>query len=261
MSNIGTMSNHIEQKLKKFIKLSIPGTVCLAQWLEEVGISRDLQKRYKKSGWLVPIGTGAFIKIGDKVEWQGGIYSIQSQLKTLIYPGALTAIAMQGGAHYIRMGRENLYLFAPLHTKLPKWFKDCEWEVNIRFHQSNFLPAGLGLNDYEVKDFKIKLSSLERAILECLHLTPNKVDLVECYQIMEGLVTLRPKLLQELLEGCTSIKVIRLFLYMAKKANHPWYKHLNKEKFNIGAGDRSIVKNGVYIASHKITIPRELSEL
>lgn len=255
------MDTNKESKLKNFLQSSLPGTVCLASWLEETSISRDLQKRYRKSGWLESIGTGAFIKTKDKVGWEGGIYAIQEQAKTTIYPGALTALSLQGSAHYIRMGRESLHLFAPLRTLLPKWFKDHEWGVGIKFHRSNFLPGGVGLTDYAVQGFTIKISSLERAILECLYLAPDKVDLVECYHIMEGLTTLRPALLQELLEGCSSVKVTRLFLYMAEKANHAWFKYLDRSKFHIGSGDRNISKNGVYIASHKITIPKELAEL
>jgi hypothetical protein len=76
----------------------------------------------------------------------------------------------------------------------------------------------------------LSISSPERAILECLYLAPEKMDLVECYQVMEGLTTLRPALLQQLLEQCHSIKVKRLFLYMAKKAGHDWFKRLNTEK-------------------------------
>jgi hypothetical protein len=178
-----------------------------------------------------------------------------------IYPGALSAISLQGSAHYIRLGRENLYIFTPTNIVLPKWFKNHQWKENVICHSSNFLPEKLGMNEYKVRDFEIKISSLERAILECLYLAPKKLDLIECYQIIEGLTTLSPTILQELLEGCTSIKVKRLFLYMAEKANHAWFKYLNKEKLDLGKGDRNVVKGGIYIAKYKITVPRGLSEL
>lgn len=255
------MSTNIDSKIKKLLQSSVSGTVCLASWLEEIGISRDLQKRYKKSGWLESIGTGAFIRSGDKVEWSGAIYSIQDQLKLSIHPAALTSIALQGRAHYVRMGKEALYLFAPPRTILPKWFKNYDWGKDITFSRSSFLPCSVGFTKYDLPGFSINISSLERAMLECLYLAPEKIDLVECYQIMEGLTTLRPKLLQELLEKCTSVKVTRLFLYLAEKADHAWYPHLNLQNFDLGHGDRSIVKGGVYIAKYKITVPKELSEL
>lgn len=255
------MSIPNQHKLKQLLQQWPNATVATAAWLESVGISKQLRLRYQKSQWLEALSTGAFKKAGDKIGWQGGIYAIQKQAKLNLHPGALTAIALHGSAHYIRMGRENLHLFGLPHTSLPQWFKKYKWDMDVEFYRSAFLSAGLGFNDYQVKDFTIKISSLERAILECLYLAPDKTDLVECYQIMEGLTTLRPALLQELLEGCTSIKVTRLFLYMAEKANHAWFKYLKKEKFDIGKGERSLVKDGVYIASYKITVPRELAEL
>ena len=82
---------------------------------------------------------------------------------------------------------------------------------------------------------------------------------MECYQVMEGLTTLRPKLLQQLLEQCGSIKVKRLFLYMAHKAGHAWAQRLDREKIDIGSGARAITKGGVYVASFGLTLPEELA--
>jgi hypothetical protein len=39
---------------------------------------------------------------------------------------------------------------------------------------------------------------------------------------MEGLNTLRPDLVQELLEKCSSVKVKRLFMHLAEQFQHPW---------------------------------------
>lgn len=255
------MSTKRQFKLKKLLQSVPNGAVCLATWLESIGISRDLQTRYRKSGWLMSIGIGAFIKPGDNVEWQGGVYAIQKQANLSIHPGGLTALTFQGLAHYLRLGGGTVYLFAKPRTILPKWFKNNDWNKPVEFYRSAFLPESLGLVEYKESMFSINISTPERAILECLYLAPEKMDLVECYQIMEGLVNLRPQLIQELLEKCTSIKVSRLFLYMAERSKHAWLKHLDKTKFNLGKGDRSIVKNGVYISSYKITIPKELANL
>ena len=42
--NIGSMTTHNETKLRKLLNNIKPETVILASWLEELGISRDLQK-------------------------------------------------------------------------------------------------------------------------------------------------------------------------------------------------------------------------
>jgi len=78
---------------------------------------------------------------------------------------------------------------------------------------------------------------------------------------MEGLTTLRPKLLQPLLEKCSSVKVKRLFLYMAEKAGHDWLKDLDISKFDLGSGDRALTKGGVYVSRYGLTLPEELVKL
>jgi Transcriptional regulator, AbiEi antitoxin, Type IV TA system len=97
-------------------------------------------------------------------------------------------------------------------------------------------------------------------MMECLYLAPEKQELMECYELIEGLNSLRPQSVQALLENCTSVKVKRLFLYMAEKTKHEWFQYLDLNKIDLGTGKRSLVKNGVYSVKYKITVPRELEE-
>ncbi|AIF81172.1 hypothetical protein I862_03055 [endosymbiont of Acanthamoeba sp. UWC8] len=192
--------------------------------------------------------------------WHGGVYAIQKEEKPpLIHVGGLTAIILQGSGHYIRF-KEAIQLFGQYKVNLPRWFKQYKWEEPIEYYSTNFLPAELALTTYKEKNFSIIVSALERAILECLYLAPDKIDLVECYQIIEGLTGLRPDILQELLENCSSIKVKRLFMYMADKANHDWLKFIDLTDINLGKGKRSIVKNGAYNIKYAITISKELEK-
>ena len=78
---------------------------------------------------------------------------------------------------------------------------------------------------------------------------------------MEGLANLRPQLVEQLLKECTSIKVKRLFLYMADKVRHQWLPFVDQSNLELGKGDRSIAPNGVYIAKFKIIVPKELAQL
>ena len=78
---------------------------------------------------------------------------------------------------------------------------------------------------------------------------------------MEGLNNLRPASVQKLLEACKSIKVKRLFLYMADKANHDWVRYLNLDNVDLGSGKRSIVADGIYVAKYQITVPKALESM
>jgi hypothetical protein len=255
------MTINIKKKLTKLIESHTPGTVCLSGWLESLGISGVLQNYYSKSGWLESIGTGAFKRPKEIISWQGALYSLQHQANLPVHAGGLTALSLHGQAHYIRSENELVYLFSPPKTKLPKWFREYNWGRTIENISTSFLATGVGLVEHENRTFNIKISSAERAILECLYLTPDKMNLVECYQVLEGLVNLRPALLQELLESCKSIKVKRLFFYMAEKAALQWFDFIDRSKISLGKGHRSIVKNGVYIAGYDMSIPQELTDL
>ena len=114
------MTTENEQKIKKLLTQHKPGTVCLAAWLESLGISHDLQKHYRKGGWLQSLGTGAFKRPGDNIQWQGGLYALQYQASLALHVGALTALSLQGLAHYFRLSqKEKVFLFSPTKTTLP----------------------------------------------------------------------------------------------------------------------------------------------
>lgn len=255
------MSTNNEIKLKRLLDIHVPGTIILASWLDANGFSYDLQQRYRKSGWLESIGVGAFKRPNDNISWQGAVYSLQKQANLSVHVGGLTALSLLGYSHYIRTGIETVYLFSKLKTKLPAWFEKYAWNEPVSHTRTSFLPTEKGLEENNVGSFQIKIASPERAILECLYLTPAKQDLLETYQILSGLVNLRPDIVQTLLNECKSVKVKRLFLYMLKKANHQWGQFLDLSQVNLGTGDRAIVRNGIYDAEYNITVPKELSQL
>lgn len=253
------MSTQNEAKITKLLNQHKVGTVYLASWLEDSGISRDLQKRYRRSGWLESVGAGAFKRPSEDVGWQGGLYALQAQAQLPVHAGALTALSMQGFAHYARTSSEHVFLFSPPKTPLPAWFRRHEWGQPIRHFQTSMLSEDVGLTDYEEKNFSIKISAPERAIFECLYLAPEDVDLVESFQVMEGLTNLRPRLVNELLHACTSVKAKRLFLYLAEKAGHQWLSEVDTQKLDLGEGHRRLTDGGVYVSKYKLTLPRELA--
>jgi len=247
-------------KINQLLNLQPYGVVLLSAWLSKRGYNLDLLKEYKKSKWLESIGTGAMIRSGDKVDYEGAIYAFQKQSALSIHPGGRTALSMLGKAHYLELAATKAILFGDKGEKLPPWFKKYDWGVNVDYYQSSFLPIDMGFTDFEHKSFTLKVSGAARAIMECLYLAPRKQDLLECYELMEGLNNLKPDLVQNLLEQCKSVKVKRLFMYMSEKAGHGWAEYLALENIDLGRGKRSVVNNGVYVSKYKITVPKELEE-
>lgn len=236
------------------------GVVLLAAWLGKEGYSLDLLKRYRKSQWLESMGHGALKRYGDNVGYEGALFALQKQLKQSIHPGGKTALSLLGKSHYLDLSAKKVVLFGASNEKPPAWFRNHDWGVRVEYHAVKFLPPEAGLVDLEFKSFSIKVSGAPRALMECLYLSPKKQNLLECYQFMEGLNNLRPDQVQNLLERCGSVKVKRLFLYMAEKAGHSWLEYLNLDKIDLGSGKRSIVDNGVYDRKYQITIPKVSEE-
>ncbi len=245
-------------KLQNLLEHWVSGQVATTPWLESLSISRQLTWRYLQSGWIESFGHGAYKKKNDKISCYAGISAAQQQLGMNVHIGAGTALAMKGYSHYIRFGKEKIYAFSHLNQKLPKWLREHEWENPVEFVKTSFLPENLGVEEFDFNGLNVKTSSPERAILECLYLSPNNFDLLESYQITEGLTTLRPDLLQELLEQCSCVRAKRLFLYMADKANLPVLKYLKLDKVNLGKGARAIVNNGTYDSKYQISLSEEL---
>jgi hypothetical protein len=256
----GSMTTENGTKINQLLHEQPPGVVLQSFWLAQQGYSIELQKHYRKSNWLRSIGMGAMIRAGDQVGYEGGIYALQKQSNFTIHPGGRTAFSLLGKAHYLDLVPKRVIVFGDKGEKLPAWFKNHDWRITIDYYQTSFLPPDIGLTEVEVKSFSIKTSGAARALMECLYLAPEKQALMECFEFMEGLNNLPPKQVQALLEKCQSVKVNRLFLYMAEKAGHSWFRYLDLKNVDLGRGKRSVVKNGVYVNKYQITVPKELEQ-
>ena len=253
------MDTHSRNFLKSLLAVWPPHTVATSAWLEKHGISRFLKQRYLKSGWVKSLGYGAIARAYEQVDWPGGLWALQTQTELPVHVGGKSAFALQGSSHYIRFGQEELSLFMPRETKLPRWFLEGAWSVTLQVVKTNFLDPHLGLTDLSVSGINVKISSLERAALEILYLAPKRETYGEINLLFESLNLLRPDLIQELLMNCKNSKVIRLFLYLGETHQHPWFSQLDLDKICLGAGVLQLSKGGVFIKKYQMTVPKELT--
>jgi hypothetical protein len=250
------------EKINQLMQEWVRGTVKLSTELEQKGYSKDLLQKYLRSRWLESLGYGAFKLAGDDVEWFGAISALQEQKHFSVHPGGKTALEIKGYAHYLSGEFTSIHLFGKYSENLPKWFRDQEWRVNINYVQTKLFGDDVNkyLSDSEIKNVRIKVSSPEMAAMEMIQLVPKGQSFDEAEKIMEGLTTLRPQIVQELLEKCNSVKVKRLFLFMSEKSQHQWFNNLDTDKVNLGSGKRMVVPKGVLDKKYQITVPREYAE-
>ena len=187
----------------------------------------------------------------------GGLYAIQAQLGLKIHVAARTALEMQGFAHFVPLGNPPITLFGEPGERLPSWFRNHDWGAPVNYVQTNLFPPTCDntLRKREVGTFAILVSSPERAIMEELYLVRERHSLEGGRLLMEGLTTLRPSHVQELLEKCTSVKVKRLFMALAEQSNHSWVKRVDLSKIDFGEGKRVLIKGGRLHPKYQITLP------
>lgn len=254
------MSTEKQSKINKLLQNLPQGTILVSSWLRDQGYSLELQKKYRKSKWLESIGQGAMKRTGESVRLEGAIYALQNQLNLSVHIGGKSALGLLGKAHFLEFDKKEVTLFGQGKELLPKWFLNFPWDEKLNYHSSNFLPKEGNMVDLQVKNYSIRISGPIRAMMECLYLAPENQSLIECNEFMESLNNLAPKTVERMLVECNSIKVKRLFLFLAEKAGHAWYKHIDLGKIDLGSGTRSLVAGGTFIKKYKIIVPSELSE-
>ena len=232
-------------KINKLLQKWPNNAVATAKWLKSEGVDHRLASKYVRSGWLNRLGHGAYVRAGSSVDWAGGVHALQTQLGLDVHLGGVTAMELRGHAHYLAIGGRAIVLFGTLGTKLPAWFSAQHWSQPVTlvttgvFQDCNDCTSILNVDGVE-----LATASLERAAFEMMYLVPMRQSYEEAVQIMETLTTLRPQVVQQLLESCTSVKTKRLFMHVAEQLELPCLPHLDVSDVNFGSGRRSIHRGG-----------------
>ena len=252
------MTSENGSKINRLLRIWPHGAVAVLHWLRQQGLYQQLVHAYEKSAWIRRIGQGAYVRVGDTIHWTGGLYAMQAQMGLPVHVGGKTALEMQGYAHYLPLGKGAVVaLFGTPGTRLPAWFQQYDWGVELRYITTRLFDDAIdaGLTKKELGSYAVTISTPERAILEVMYGIPRDASFEEGALLMEGLTTLRPRMLQVLLEQCRSVKVKRLFMYLAEDCNHAWVKKLDVSKVDLGKGKRMIVKGGRFNSKYNITVP------
>ena len=248
-------------KIQQIMEAKPNMSLLFGDWLSRQGLGSKEQSAYMKRGWLERISKGVYVLRGKKPALLDVVAAYNEQLGKHCVVGAYTALELRGYSHYVSLGKPAAYLFTDRFSKLPTWIMTYEWNMAVKYMTTSFLGDDQkGVEEMAVGSDTLLVSSPERAFLECLNLPDATSSLLDLYYIMEGLTTLRPALLQQLLESCTSKKVKRLFLYMAEKAGHPWFKALKLESIETGTCRLMAAPIGKYIAKYNMTIPKDLAD-
>ncbi len=246
------------------------GVAVPSAWLTERGISPQLVRKYVASGWLTQLAHGAYARPASPVGWQGVVLAVQRLAKLPIHVGGLSALNLQGLAHYLPLGGESrihLWSHSKIVARLPAWATAITIQQTLVLHSQRLFEttttqAGLANLSTRIRDWTLTISSPERAILEVLSLVDETTaGFTHAAELFEGLSALRPALVQQLLESCCSIKVRRLFLFLATRQDMPWSRKLKIDRITIGHGKRLVTRGGRLDSRFLITVPERFVAL
>jgi len=258
------------------------GFVVDSTWLKEMGLSASSIHGYVRNGWLEHLAPRLYrrgnpsLGDGQSVRWEICLLSLQNIMKRPIHAGAMTALELAGYWQYATLGRRRVWLYtddrrargllsrAPLDAepelRTRRLFKDPDLGIEARVLDLATSTLGAGIEPGPARSplwkQHLSVSSLERAILEVLAEIPSAISFEHGGELFEGLTTLRPALMKELLLSCTSIKAKRLFFYFSAQHRSRGRKHLRPEDFDLGSGKRQIVPGGEFDSGFQITVPR-----
>ncbi len=254
-----THGKHMGIKIKQLLDSWPPNGVRAVSALKELGYSQDLLNRYRYSGWLKSIGSGALMRPKDEPTLIGAFYALQQDLKLNVHIGGRSALEIRGRGHYIRQGKQTIWIFGEV-GRLPAWFLNYKWDEEIHLVGEKFLEPHLseGLVSLDSPNSEVLVSNDVRAMLELLSLVPKNQSLDEAKELMGGLTNSNPKEVVKLLKYCKSVKAKRLFLLLAEVCGHEWAKAIDQKQIDLGKGVRHLIPGGKLNKKYQLVVPESI---
>lgn len=221
-------------KLKTLYTRVAPGTPLTSEDLATLGISADLAVHYVRSGWLVRLARGVFCRPSDTLALPPSLALLQRRFAGL-HVGGKTALDWHGVRHYVAQ-QPVLHLYGWAAARLPDWFTE---RFPAEYHRKRLFDeqpeAMLHVGPFELDGGAPQVSAPERALLEMLSEVGVRQPLQEARELTESGYNLRAKVLQELLQHCTSVKTVRLCLEVGREYTLPWAAKLDPGRLPTGS--------------------------
>ena len=252
------------ERRKALSKLVPEGAIVTRQWLLENQFDRHAIDNLVKTDQLHVISYGIYGRGELPNSWEPIIYALQAYHRSDCVVGGLTALELQGLAHYLPLSKQKQHVQLYTPEPLPKWVTN--FSSNLIFIRHNSSEVFKNLEERNTEFFTKKrewrenldgiiISIPERAMLETLLGVPDKLSFDHANELMQGMTSFSPRVVQSVLEQCTNVKCKRLFLWLSERQNYPWFAKLNLKKIDLGAGNRMLVKGGKLNKKYHITVP------
>lgn len=204
------------------------GALVTRSWLKDHNISNHAIDNLLKSNQLTTVKNGIYKREGSIVEWGDVVCFLQRAQKTDLTIGGITALELEKLSHYLAFSnKRTVHLYGK--DSLPFWLNRATDSASFIKHSLGDMlgqPVTQTLQD-QLSNFTktfswkgnkegLRMPTPERAILEVLDEVPAKISFEHADELMQGLTTLSPRALQQLLEIFNNVKVRRLFFILLK---------------------------------------------
>jgi hypothetical protein len=272
VKSTASQDDGVKGAYKQPLKALLPyGMLATKKWLAEQGLSAHALDNAVKTETLLLLATGVYSQYSRSVSWEGVTASMQRMEKhgsENVAPvvGGLSALGLSGLSQYLSLGNTpHIHLY--VQGKLPTWLARLSLPMKFEGHSTSKLwpesvlqdKAFIKEHEWEGELPPVYFSCPEKAILELLMDLPDTVTFEHANELMQGLVNLSPRKLDVLLKACKSVKVKRLFFWLAKGQDYPWFSKLNVVDYDLGSGKRVVAKGGKLDADYLITVPSHMA--
>jgi hypothetical protein len=249
------------------------GLLTTRQALRDGGFSNHQIDNLLKFESIVADAPGVYRLPDAPLSWESVVASLQ-RLHINVTVGGVTALQMAGMHHYVDMAtHEKVTLFS--EKPLPRWLPGLLSDVTLeQFRYSRLFRASVSstaapnvsqnndlwrsLSTRRHPDMGLSTAQPELAWMEALLGVPDKLSFEHADYLSEGLTTLSPRRLHQVLTLCDNIRVKRLFFWFAARHQHSWYKYLRLEDYNLGTGKRVVANPGKLDNQFLITVPESM---
>jgi hypothetical protein len=214
-----------------------PGRPVTTEELSSLGISADLAVHYVRAGWLTRLARGVYTRPDVPLELHASVRLLERQFPGL-HVGGKSALEWHGVRHNVAQ-RPRLQLYGWGSRPLPQWFTKRFPSSYHRLRLFDEKPiALLRASRFQSQADGPLVSDPERGLLELLSDVGTREPLADARNLLEGTVSFRAAVLQELLARCKQVKTVRLCLMLGRELNLPWAAKLDPKRLRTGSRQR-----------------------
>lgn len=192
-------------------------------------------------------------------KWLKLIDILQNELNLDVYPGGDSAMTGWHHRHDAIFYPTTEDLYGVDVHKIPNELLKENWERKFYLYENTFLPKDLGIHKIKTQGYKLRIPSVERALLEMVYDLDIRLSFDTIFEYFLDVHWVNPKRFEKLLIACKSEKIKRLAIFLSEETGFEYYEKINfskidlnlKQKINYASNENCFL----YMPKYNIEVP------